>query len=64
MELEFRLAKCTTVHFKCIIKSKVVVFFSYRKNKERKRMSVQISKKFKKAIVSLSKIFGSKIIVA
>ena len=36
MELEFILAKCTTVHFKCIIKSEVVIFLLYRKNKETK----------------------------
>ena len=36
MELEFRLSQCTTVHFKCIIKSEFVIFLSFRKNKETK----------------------------
>ena len=45
MEFMLRLAKCTTVHFKCIIKIEVIIFHSFTKNKETKRMSMQISKK-------------------
>ena len=37
MELEFKLAQCATVHFKCIIKSEVVIFLSFRKSKMRFR---------------------------
>ena len=62
MELEFQL-EYTTAHFKCIIKREVVMFFKFRKNKETKCISVQISKKFKKASVSLSKMCISKIFV-
>ena len=51
MELEFQL-EYTTAHFKCIIKREVVMFFKFRKNKETKCISVQISKKFKSAAVS------------
>ena len=61
MELEFRLAYCTTVHFKCIIKREVLMFLSFRKNKETKCIPVQISKKFKRATVSLSKMCRLKI---
>ena len=46
-----------------IIKSEVVIFLSFRKNIETKHISVQISKIFKRAVVSLSKICKSKIIV-
>ena len=48
MELEFRLRYCTVVDFKCIIKKEVVIFLSFRKNKETKCISLQISKKKKK----------------
>ena len=34
MELEFKLAWCTTVHFKFIIKNETVIFFDLKKNKE------------------------------
>ena len=44
MELEFRLPQCAAVHFKSIIKSEVVIFLSFRKKKEKKCISVQISK--------------------
>ena len=40
------------------------MFHSFRKNEETKCISVQISKKFKRAAVSLSKICRSKIFVA
>ena len=50
-----------TVHFKCIIKKEVVMFLSFRKNKETKYISVQISKKFKRTTVFLSKMCRSKI---
>ena len=39
------------------------MFLSFRKNKETKCISVQISKKFKRATVSLSKMCRSKIFV-
>ena len=39
------------------------MFLSFRKNKETKRISVQISKTFKRAVVSLSKMCRSKIFV-
>ena len=39
------------------------MFLSFRKNKETKCISVQISKKFKRAAVSLSKMCRSKIFV-
>ena len=52
----------TTVHFKCIIKSEVAIFLSFRKNKETKCISMEISKKFKRAVVSLSKACRSKYI--
>ena len=45
MEFMLRLAKCTTVHFKYIIKIEVIIFHSFTKNKETKRMPMQISKK-------------------
>ena len=61
MELEFRLAQCKTTHFKCIVKSELVIFLSFRKNKERKLISLDVSKIFKRAIVSLSKVYRSKI---
>ena len=61
MELEFRLEQCATVHFKCIIKRQVVMFLSFTKNSETKCIYVQISKKFKRAAVSLSKMSRSKI---
>ena len=54
MELEFRLVQCTTVHFKCIIKTEVVIFLSFRKNIEIKRIPVQISKNLR-AFVLFSK---------
>ena len=63
MELEFRLAQCKAVHFKCNIRSEVVTFLSFRKNKEIKCISVEISKVFKRAVVSLSKVCRSKIFV-
>ena len=34
MELEFKLAWYTTVHFKFIIKNETVIFFDLKKNKE------------------------------
>ena len=37
MELEFKLAQCATVQFKCIIKSEAVIFLSFRKSKMRFR---------------------------
>ena len=40
-----KLAKCATVNFKCIIKIEVIIFPSFRKNKETNRMSMQISKR-------------------
>ena len=40
------------------------MFFSFNKNKGRKCLSMQISKKFKRAAVSLSKMCRSKIFVA
>ena len=43
MEFEFRLEYCSTVHFECIIKNEVVIFLSFRKNKETKCIFVQIS---------------------
>ena len=43
MELEF-----STVDFKCIIKSEVVIFLSFTKNKETKCLSVKLTKNFKK----------------
>ena len=61
MELEFRLARCTTVHFKGIIKSEVVIFLSFRKKKESKGITVKISKNFERAVVLLSKVCRSKI---
>ena len=65
MELEFRLRYCTVVDFKCIIKREVVIFPSFRKNKETKCISLQISKKEKsrRATISLSKMRRSKIFV-
>ena len=39
------------------------MFHSFRKNKETKCISVQISKQFKRAAVSLSKMCSSKIFV-
>ena len=39
------------------------MFLSFRKNKETKCISVQISKKFKRAAVSLSKMFRLKMFV-
>ena len=39
------------------------MFLSFRKNKETKCISVQISKKFKRADVSLSKMYRWKIFV-
>ena len=39
------------------------MFFSFNKNKGRKCLSMQISKKFKRAAVSLSKMCRSKIFV-
>ena len=60
MELEFKLAWYTTVHFKFIIKNETVIFFDLKK-KQRKFISVEISKKFKRAVVSLSKVCRSKI---
>ena len=68
MELEFRLRYCTIVDFKCIIKKEVVMFLSFRKNKETKCISLQISKKKKqkksrRATISLSKMRRSKIFV-
>ena len=51
----------TVQHFKCIIKSKIVMFLSFRKNKETKRISMQILKNVKGAVVSLPKICRSKI---
>ena len=56
MELEFRLARCTTVHFKGIIKSEVI-----QKKKESKGITVKISKNFERAVVLLSKVCRSKI---
>ena len=50
-----------TADFKCIIKSKIVMFLSFRKNKETKRISMQILKNVKGAVVSLPKICRSKI---
>ena len=50
MELEFRLAKCTTVHFKCVIKSKVVVFFHIEKIKKQNACPC----KFQKILKGLS----------
>ena len=47
-------------YVKSIIKSEVVIFLSLRKNKETKCISVQISKDFKSAVVSLSKMHRSK----
>ena len=44
-ELQFRLAKCTTAHFKCIIKSETVIFLSFSKNKETRCISQEIKKK-------------------
>ena len=64
MEFMLRLAKCTTVHFKYIIKIEVIIFHSFTKNKETKRMPMQISKKKnQRAVVSLLKICRSKILV-
>ena len=48
---------------KFIIKSEVVVFLSFRKNKETKCISMEISKNFKRTVVSLSKVCRSKIFV-
>ena len=31
MELEFKLAECTTAYFKCIIKGEVAIFLSFKK---------------------------------
>ena len=45
-----------TIHFKCIIKREVIMFLSFRKNKETKCISVQISKKFDEMGKSLGKI--------
>ena len=60
-ELQFRLAKCTTAHFKCIIKSETVIFLSFSKNKETRCISVEIKKKIKRVVVSLSKESRSKV---
>ena len=48
---------------KFIIKSEVVIFLLFRKNKETKCISVEISKNFKRTVVSLSKVCRSKIFV-
>ena len=40
MELEFRLAQCTAVHFECNISSEVVIFLLFRKNKEIKCVEI------------------------
>ena len=61
MELEFRLARCTAVHFKGIIKYEAVIFLSFRKKKESKGITVKISKNFERAVVLLSKVCRSKI---
>ena len=63
MELEFSLAYCRTAQFKCFIKSEVVIFLPFRKNKETKCISLEISKIFKRVLVSLSKVCRSKIFV-
>ena len=63
MQLEFRLALCTTAHFKCIIKREVVIFLSFTKNKETKCISKQISNNLKRAVALLSKVCRSKISV-
>ena len=57
MDLEFRLAYCITVHFKCIIKKGVVIHLSRRKNKE----SNAFPCKFQKHLKRLS--FGYQIFV-
>ena len=61
MELEFRLAYCKTAHFDCIIKREVVMFLSFRKHKKTKCVSAHISKRFKRAGVSLTKVVRPKI---
>ena len=63
MKLEFRLELFTTVYFKCIIKREVVMFLSFRKNKETKCSSVEILKKFKRVTISLFKLCMSKTFV-
>ena len=55
--------QCAAVHFKCIIKGEVVMFPSFTKNKETKCISVQISKKIKRAPALLSTMCRSKIFV-
>ena len=47
MQLKFRLASCTTVHFRFIIKREVLIFLSFRKKTERNAFFMQISKKLK-----------------
>ena len=48
---------------KCDIRSEVVIFLLFRKNKETKCISVEILKSYKIAVVSLSKVCRSKIFV-
>ena len=51
------------MYCKCIIQREVVMFLSFRKNKETKCIPVQISKKFKRVTVSFSKMCRSKMFV-
>ena len=61
MELEFKLAYCTTVHFKRIFKREVVIFLSFEKIKKKNAYPCKFQKKIKRAAVSFSEMCRSKI---
>ena len=64
MELEFKLASCTTLHFKCIIKREVVMFLSFfKKIKKQNAYPCKFKIKIKGAAVSLSQMCRSKMFV-
>ena len=60
MQLKFRLASCTTVHFRFIIKREVLIFLSFRKKKERKRIFPANFKKIKRPSFHCQKLVNQK----